>query len=180
MFPDLAHEISLQWSRARVTSQACPGSFETPGACHLDIEGSRVRHRPKPSIHRCIQTFAPRPCIDMGRGSLPSSAPLLAYLYSTTTQIVVQFGPPVPQNEKPSSRGRLNNLSRTRQRNDGTRYRQFWCRHRVCRAAMTEHVKIAERCHNLTEWGIKVCDLRPCSVCLSPTLRLRVVALISP
>lgn len=29
MFPDLAHKISLQWSPARVISQACPGPSET-------------------------------------------------------------------------------------------------------------------------------------------------------
>lgn len=31
MFPDLAHQISLQWSPVRAISQACPGPFETPG-----------------------------------------------------------------------------------------------------------------------------------------------------
>ena len=54
-------------------------------ARHLNIEGSRVRHRPKPCIHRRLQTFA-RPGIDMGRGKLPRSAPRLAYPSCTTTQ----------------------------------------------------------------------------------------------
>lgn len=71
MFPDLAHKISLQWSTARVTSQACPGSFrDTPELAHLNIEGSRVRHRPKPSIHRCNPNLRAPALhrIDMGRG----------------------------------------------------------------------------------------------------------------
>lgn len=68
MFPDLAHKISLQWSIAPVTSQACPGSVETP---ELAISTSRdpgcVIVLSHPSI-AAIQTFAPWPCIDMGRG----------------------------------------------------------------------------------------------------------------
>lgn len=96
MFPDLAHKISLQWSSVQAISQACPGSFETPELAMSISRDLGCVIVPSHSSMVASEPSRPGRASTMGRGKLPSSAPLLAYLHSTTTQIAVQ-GPAVTE-----------------------------------------------------------------------------------
>lgn len=90
LFPDLAHKISLQWSTIQVISQACPGSFETSGLAMSISRDLGCVIVPSHSSMVASEPSRPGRASTLGRGHLPSSVPLLAYLHGTTTQVAVQ------------------------------------------------------------------------------------------